>query len=491
MTTGLPSAGPAADRAADAAAGPVAGAVAGAPPAAPRRGWIRRLAPWLRPHRRKVILAFGFALLGSAITAAVPTVERQVIDNVIIAHRSALAPWMIVLGVAAVVSFAAAYVRRFVGGRVGLDVQYDLRNAIFDQLQRLDFARHDQLQTGQLVSRANSDVALLQGLLAFLPLMAGNRAAAHRVAGDHVRVLAHPGGGEPAGGARAVLHRPAHAGADLPGQLGFPAARGGGGRRRRGGRLRCPRRQGVRPGGARAVAPGGPGPDPLRLTGPSGPLPGPLPAAARRPAGRRAGRRSRPRWVPGDPPTRSRWGPFSPSPPTWSSWPLPPGCSPLCCWWPSRPGPAPSGSSTCSTPTPSSPSGPTPNRCPRRPATSSSTTCALGTPRTAPCSTTSPCRYPPVRRWPWSAPRGRASPRSRCCCPASTTSAPARSGSTAPMSATSPWTHCAARSGWSSRRASCSPTPSGPTSPTAGPTPPTRWSRPRPEPPRPTSSSPP
>lgn len=140
----------------------------------PRRGWIRRLAPWLKPHRRKVTLAFGSALLGSGITTAVPAVERQVIDNVIIVHRSALAPWMIVLAVAAVASFAAAYVRRFVGGRVGLDVQYDLRNAIYDQLQRLDFARHDQLQTGQLVSRANSDVGLLQGLLAFLPLMAGN-----------------------------------------------------------------------------------------------------------------------------------------------------------------------------------------------------------------------------------------------------------------------------------------------------------------------------
>jgi ATP-binding cassette subfamily B protein len=139
-----------------------------------RRGWIRRLAPWLRPHRRKVILAFGFALLGSGITAGVPAVERQVVDNVIIGHRSALAPWMVVLGVAAVASFAAAYVRRYVGGRVGLDVQYDLRNAIYDQLQRLDFARHDQLQTGQLVSRANSDIGLLQGLLAFLPLMAGN-----------------------------------------------------------------------------------------------------------------------------------------------------------------------------------------------------------------------------------------------------------------------------------------------------------------------------
>ena len=45
--------------------------------------------------------------------------------------------------------------RRYVGGRVSLDVQYDLRNAIYERLQRLDFASHDQLQTGQLVCRAS------------------------------------------------------------------------------------------------------------------------------------------------------------------------------------------------------------------------------------------------------------------------------------------------------------------------------------------------
>jgi ATP-binding cassette, subfamily B, bacterial len=108
------------------------------------------------------------------MTAAGPAIQRQVIDNVIIHHRSPLAPWLALLAAAAVISFGSAYVRRFIGGRVSLDVQYDLRNAIYDQLQRLDFARHDELQTGQLVSRANSDVGLLQGLLSFLPIMSGN-----------------------------------------------------------------------------------------------------------------------------------------------------------------------------------------------------------------------------------------------------------------------------------------------------------------------------
>jgi ATP-binding cassette subfamily B protein len=137
-------------------------------------GWIRRMLPFLKAHRRNVALAFGAAILGSAVAAATPAVERQIVDNVILHHRSPLAPWLAFLVVGGAVRFGAAYVRRFIGGRVSLDVQYDIRNTIYDQLQRLDFARHDEMQTGQLVSRANSDVGLIQGLLAFLPIMSGN-----------------------------------------------------------------------------------------------------------------------------------------------------------------------------------------------------------------------------------------------------------------------------------------------------------------------------
>ncbi len=64
--------------------------------------------------------------------------------------------------------------RRFRGGRIALAVQHDLRTAIFRQLQRLDFASHDEMQTGQLVSRAGSDIMLIQGLLQFLPIVIGN-----------------------------------------------------------------------------------------------------------------------------------------------------------------------------------------------------------------------------------------------------------------------------------------------------------------------------
>ncbi|HEY1281679.1 MAG TPA: ABC transporter ATP-binding protein, partial [Acidimicrobiales bacterium] len=142
--------------------------------AAPTGGWIRRLARYLLAHRRNVTIALGAAIGGQAVAAFVPVVQKVVVDDVIVSQTRSLWPWLLLLLAAAIVSFVAAYLRRWVGGRVSLDVQFDLRNAIYERLQRLDFAGHDSLQTGQLVSRASSDLALVQGLLSFLPIMLGN-----------------------------------------------------------------------------------------------------------------------------------------------------------------------------------------------------------------------------------------------------------------------------------------------------------------------------
>jgi ATP-binding cassette, subfamily B, bacterial len=137
-------------------------------------GWIKRLWPFVAAHRRDALVAFGVSVAGQGIYALVPVVERLVIDDVIVAHRRPVWPLLIILAAASLFTFACAYVRRWVGGRVSLEVQFELRNAIYERLQRLDFAGHDKLQTGQLVSRASSDLGLLQTLLGFLPIVVGN-----------------------------------------------------------------------------------------------------------------------------------------------------------------------------------------------------------------------------------------------------------------------------------------------------------------------------
>src|SRR3954452_24831354 len=139
-----------------------------------KRTWIRRLWPFLARHRRKVFLAFGVSLGTTVITVLIPLIERAVVDNVIVEQSQALWPLLVLLVGLGAVNFVLSYVRRFVGGRFAFDVQHDLRTTIFERVQRLDFARHDQLPTCQVVSRASSDLALVQALLSFLPLATGN-----------------------------------------------------------------------------------------------------------------------------------------------------------------------------------------------------------------------------------------------------------------------------------------------------------------------------
>lgn len=70
--------------------------------------------------------------------------------------------------------FVCSCIRRYRGGKVALSVQYELRNAMHDHLQAMDLATLNRMPTGQLVSRANSDSTLVQGLLSFFLIMSGN-----------------------------------------------------------------------------------------------------------------------------------------------------------------------------------------------------------------------------------------------------------------------------------------------------------------------------
>ncbi len=137
-------------------------------------GWIRRMWPYLREQRRNIALAVGAAVLGSGAQVLVPLIARQIVDDVIVARRDPLLPWLVALFVMAGLTFVLSYVRRYRGGQVALGVQLSLRNAMHDHLQRLDRDALASMPTGQLVSRASSDSTLVQGLLNFLPLLAGN-----------------------------------------------------------------------------------------------------------------------------------------------------------------------------------------------------------------------------------------------------------------------------------------------------------------------------
>jgi len=105
--------------------------------AATEPGWVRKLWPFLKRHKRHVLVAFGVAIAGQVITSLLPLVQRAIIDDTITTQTRPVAPLLVLLVGLAAVNFFFQYVRRYSGGRYGIDVQNDLRNALFERLQRL------------------------------------------------------------------------------------------------------------------------------------------------------------------------------------------------------------------------------------------------------------------------------------------------------------------------------------------------------------------
>ena len=152
---------------------PVTAAVGAAPHTPPPVGWIKRLWSYCRKHPRVTWMAALSALAGVGLGALTPLLTGSAVDDATSGHTDGLPLVITLLVVLAVIRFASSFVRRWAGGRLSLDVQHDLRQDVFAALSRLDGAAQDALRTGQVVSRASSDLQVVQGLLAIVPLSAG------------------------------------------------------------------------------------------------------------------------------------------------------------------------------------------------------------------------------------------------------------------------------------------------------------------------------
>ncbi|HLS79038.1 MAG TPA: ABC transporter ATP-binding protein [Nocardia sp.] len=133
-------------------------------------GWIRRL--WAECLRHPGTLAGigGTLLAGALVEVSAPLLTKRAVDAAGVGDTDVIGTVAILLAVLAVGRFAAAFGRRLLAGRLSLDVQHGLRVRVLRSLQRLDGAGQDALRTGQVVSRSITDLQLVQGLLAMVPL---------------------------------------------------------------------------------------------------------------------------------------------------------------------------------------------------------------------------------------------------------------------------------------------------------------------------------
>jgi ATP-binding cassette subfamily B protein len=136
-------------------------------------GWIRRLAAACWRHRALVMLSLAAAVLGVGLQAAGPLLVKLAVDDAVAGNTQRLGALTAALVGMELLTFGTAFLRRYLGGRLALDVQHDLRRGVFAAVQRLDGAKQDVLRTGQVVSRSITDLQLVQSLLSMTPLAVG------------------------------------------------------------------------------------------------------------------------------------------------------------------------------------------------------------------------------------------------------------------------------------------------------------------------------
>ncbi|TSE01880.1 ABC transporter ATP-binding protein [Skermania sp. ID1734] len=136
-------------------------------------GWIRRLWQQCWTQRTTTVGALSATAVGATIEIAGPLLTKSAVDAAGAGAVGRIAPIAVLLLVLAVVRFGAQFSRRFLAGRLSLGVQHDLRLCLLGSLQRLDGRGQDEIRTGQVVSRSITDLQLVQGLLAMVPMSAG------------------------------------------------------------------------------------------------------------------------------------------------------------------------------------------------------------------------------------------------------------------------------------------------------------------------------
>ena len=118
--------------------------------------------------------SLGAALLSLIAAILIPRVTMNAIDDALIARTSSLAPYVWILLGLAVFRAILTYAYRTSLYGIAYRLEYDLRVTVFEHLTRMSFSFYDRVQSGQLISRANSDIRSVQMFLTFAPLVALN-----------------------------------------------------------------------------------------------------------------------------------------------------------------------------------------------------------------------------------------------------------------------------------------------------------------------------
>ncbi len=138
------------------------------------KSWLLRARPIVLSHKLTLGGALGLSFVALLLQVQIPNLLNKAVTNSLIpalVHRPAVPlshySWIVLwLALAAGVS---AYGSRLLLMRTAFAIEFDLRNVLYEHLTRMEFGFYDRVQSGQLISRANSDIRSVQMYLTFGP----------------------------------------------------------------------------------------------------------------------------------------------------------------------------------------------------------------------------------------------------------------------------------------------------------------------------------
>jgi len=125
--------------------------------------YLWRALGYLKRYLLLAVSTFLSLIIASVTRLVIPRLTQTIIDNGIAVERMDVVLWAAVGMVGmAIAGSVFSFLQGVLSARTAQGVAYDLRNQLYAKIQSLSFSYHDRAQTGQLLTRATSDVEMVR-----------------------------------------------------------------------------------------------------------------------------------------------------------------------------------------------------------------------------------------------------------------------------------------------------------------------------------------
>ncbi|WP_102028920.1 ABC transporter ATP-binding protein [Salirhabdus sp. Marseille-P4669] len=128
-------------------------------------GSIRRYLQFVKPYKWKIIITILIGIVKFTIPLLIPLLLKYVIDDIIggdLTQAEQIEQLLWIMGIAFVVFLILRppieYFRQYLAQWTGSKILYDIRDRLFDHIQRLSLRFYAQTKTGEVISRVIHDV---------------------------------------------------------------------------------------------------------------------------------------------------------------------------------------------------------------------------------------------------------------------------------------------------------------------------------------------